>query len=172
MQASEIFEAEPISSEFKRWFDGSKIVDAAGNPLRLYHGTSRDQDFKQFKVPGNGAWFTTNPKDASQYAIENDSQNYRWDSGGYVRTNTASRVIPVYVRAMNPLRITELPDEVRHAGANNRGGDPTKTYRKAQRDWFDKLRREGYDAVVIGGDTVVVLNSPKQIKSAIGNRMT
>ena len=160
MKLIDLFEFSIVETpEFQRWFAGSKIVDAAGNPLKLYHGTSKDQDFRKFRVPGNGVWFTTNPKAASNYAEENDSQGFSWDGNHPVRTHTASRVIPVYVRAINPLRITELPDTLRLA--NN--------YRAAQRHWFDQLRNAGHDALVID-DIVVVLKDGGQIKSAIGNR--
>ena len=145
--------------EFQRWFAGSKIVDAQGNPLKLYHGTSKDQDFRKFRVPGNGAWFTSDPKGASDYAEHNDSQGFAWHGNYPVATHTAASVVPVYIRAVNPLRIDELPKQLRHAS----------NYRAAQRHWFNQLRAEGYDALVID-DTVVVLKDSNQIKSAIGNR--
>ena len=160
MKLVDLFEFSIVETpEFQRWFAGSKIVNAAGHPLKLYHGTSKDQDFRKFRVPGNGVWFTTNPKHASDYAEQNDSQGFRWDAHYPVPTHTASRVIPVYVRAVNPLRITELPDDLRLAS----------NYRAAQRRWFDQLRAAGHDALIID-DTVVVLKDSNQIKSAIGNR--
>lgn len=47
---------EPEGEEFKRWFSGSKIVDAEGEPLVLYHGTS--MTFDEFDVNrfGTGGW--------------------------------------------------------------------------------------------------------------------
>ena len=36
------------SKEFKEWFSGSKVVDAEGKPLRVYHGTGV-KDFDEFK---------------------------------------------------------------------------------------------------------------------------
>jgi hypothetical protein len=78
-------------------------------------------------------------------------------------------VLPVYVKAVNPAVVATIPQVVQMAGAN--GGDPTRAYRKAQREWFWKLRRDGHDAVIIGDHTVVVLKSPDQIKSAISPTM-
>src|SRR3546814_7013631 len=49
--------------EFKRWFGNSKVVDADGQPLRVYHGT--DQSFDAFDVE---AWFTPSARDASTYS--------------------------------------------------------------------------------------------------------
>jgi len=150
--------------EFRRWFAGSKAVDAHGEPLILYHGTSKDTDFKAFKVPKNGVWFTTDPKSASAYAEENDSQGSKWDPErrAFMRTHTASRVIPVYLKITNPKRFPSLPEELRHV----------QNYRKAQGQFFDRLRAEGYDSVIFGDDVYVLLdrNAPSKIKSAIGNK--
>ena len=42
---------------FKRWFGKSKIVDAAGNPKIMYHGTARD--IEEFRGKQAGAIFLT-----------------------------------------------------------------------------------------------------------------
>lgn len=47
---------------FKRWFGDSKVVDAEGKPLVVYHGTPND--FSQF-LPG--AYFTEHPAEATAY---------------------------------------------------------------------------------------------------------
>lgn len=151
------------SPAFRAWFAGSKIVDERGEPLRLYHGTSKDTDFTAFKVPKNGAWFTSDPTDASSYASENDSQKteYNPHTGKWVQKNAAGRVMPVYVKAVNPVIWEQWPDEIRLA----------QNYKRAQSALFDRLRAEGHDAIVCGS-VVVVLGSPNQIKSAIGNKGT
>jgi replication initiation and membrane attachment protein DnaB len=51
------------TENFKRWFGDSKVVDAQGKPLVVYHGTERD--FDAFKVGsalgwGRGIYFTDN----------------------------------------------------------------------------------------------------------------
>lgn len=61
--------------EFKQWFNGTKMVDQSGNPIIFYHGTSNDIDFKTFKINRNGAWFTGNKNEASEYALNNDNRN-------------------------------------------------------------------------------------------------
>ena len=158
--------------EFKNWFGASKVVNKDGSPIVLYHGTSKDADFKSFKVGRHGAWFTTDPAGASQYAIENDSQGLvrrpggRWEMDG---TNTASRVIPVYVKIENPYR-GDIPDKYL---------DSDKSYKVQQSKWFDELRAKGYDGWMPDKDDpwgngryVVALKDPTQIKSAVGNRGT
>jgi hypothetical protein len=59
MKLHHLFEDE--LTPLQRWFAGSQAVDANGEPLKLYHGTSKDADFKSFKMPKNGVWFTTDP---------------------------------------------------------------------------------------------------------------
>lgn len=149
---------QPLTSSpaFQRWFAGSKVVDANGAPLVLYHGTSKDTDFKAFKTGRRGAWFITDPKEASAYALENDSQNFRYENGGFVRTNTKSRVFPVYLSIKNPKVMTEA--EVRDL--NSRG----ENYAKSQGAYFDQLKSEGYDGVNFGGGVWVAFE-PTQIKS-------
>lgn len=138
-----------------------------GSPERWYHGTSKDVDFSKFKVGRHGAWFTRNPDTASMYAKENDSQGYKHgpDETGrltFLRTNTRSRVIPVHLK-FGKTHTGQLPDDV--MGSSN--------YKKAQSDWFDRLRAQGYDSwVPEGGDVAVILKDPTNIKSAIGNRGT
>ena len=34
-----------------------KAVDANGEPMVMYTGTSSDKDFTKFKMPKNGTWF-------------------------------------------------------------------------------------------------------------------
>jgi len=67
---------EDASSGFKQWFAGSKAIDSAGNPLKLYHGTN--QVFDKFSKSKDGRansnvtgvfWFTDNPEIAGEYAV-------------------------------------------------------------------------------------------------------
>jgi hypothetical protein len=60
--------------EFKAWFGESKVVDAEGKPLMMYHGTAFS-GFTQFNtyatnhgLMGSGAYFTDDPEVASSYS--------------------------------------------------------------------------------------------------------
>lgn len=52
--------------EFIKDFTGSKVVDAEGKPLMMYHGGS----FSGGEFKGTG-WFTSNKADAKHYAKQN-----------------------------------------------------------------------------------------------------
>lgn len=134
---------------------------------RWYTGTSKDKDFTAFQESRHGTWLTRDPEDASQYAMQNDSQDYKPDPSpgakpwAMVKTNTASRVIPAFARVENPYR-GDKPEWVMN----------TNNYKKAQSDWFDQLRSQGYDAWApdsLKNVLVVLKNQGTNIKSAIGN---
>ena len=145
-----------------KWF-GNSVTHDNGVPRTYYTGTSKDVDFKSFNVGRHGAWFTSDPKEASQYSVENDSMGSTWshEKRGYEKTNVKSRVIPAHIKAENPYR-GPIPDQVF-----------SQNYKKSQSDWFDTLRAKGHDSWIpdhAGGNLVVVLKHPNQIKSSIGNK--
>jgi hypothetical protein len=146
---------------FLNWFKQSKVVDANGAPLVVYTGTSKDVDFKKFKTGQRGAWFTTDPAEASMYATDNDSMkivhdNDSRDPWAMKRVNTASRVFPVYLSIQNPYHLT---------GAELKAFNEQRgSYAAHQRDFFNKKRNEGYDGIQ-WGDNIWVAFEPNQIKS-------
>jgi hypothetical protein len=148
--------------EFKAWFGDSKVRDDDGTPRIMYTGTSKDVDFKEFRVPKNGVWFTADPKVASEYAKDNDSQGspYNPETRRYEPVNTAARVIPAYLKIDRPYKLTDQEAERLRLASN---------YKREQGIIFNQARAKGYDGVDIGGGTWVVLKDPAQIKSAIGN---
>ncbi len=61
----------PKTPEFKQWFGDSKIVDADGNPLVMYHGTSKDvEDFTRKEKRGTPIFLTSDPRFADRFAID------------------------------------------------------------------------------------------------------
>ena len=150
----------PTTEAFKRWFGDSKVVDADGNPLVVYTGTSKDFDFSKFKIPKNGAWFTGSPEEASAYAKENDSMGFEWEGGRLVEVNAASRVMPVYLKIENPYTLTEEERDTLFKADN---------YKRAQGVIFERAKARGFDGVDFGNGIWVVIKEPNQIKSAIGN---
>lgn len=152
----------PGTTAFKQWFGDSKVVNENSEPIVLYTGTSKDVDFKAFKVPKNGVWLTTNKQDASDYAKTNDSQGMKYENGTFRETNTAGRVMPVYAKISNPYTLTD--EDFKRINVQN--------YKRAQGQLFDELRAKGYDGINFGHGIWVVLKEPTQIKSAIGNKGT
>ena len=78
----------PISAAFKRWFGGSKVVDADGKPLVVYHGTNSDfEAFDPERAIGSQFWFTND-----RSAIEK----------GEVGAQGRGVILDVYLSIKNP----------------------------------------------------------------------
>ena len=166
---------------FKRWFGKSKLINADGTPLTLYHGTGTD--IRAFKLSkdgslGSGIYLTPKADFANGYA-----------------QREGSNVVPVYARLENPLVIrTEMgKSDPMIEALVQLGVDRTKAENIVEKAYEDKgyitkevisrAQKQGYDGLVqfkIGVDSYfgngelgeVVAFSPNQIKSAIGNRGT
>jgi hypothetical protein len=133
---------------FWRWFGDSKVVDAKGRPLVVYHGTNQSFDtFDPERAPltwesDRGLqFFTSSPAEASSYAKG---------------AGEGANVVPAYLVIQNPrIETTDLPtDEF----WDSQGASIQSFYPDA----------DGY--VVHGeGGTLYVTKAPEQIKSAIGN---
>jgi hypothetical protein len=140
------------SPAFRAWFGASQMVDAAGHPLVLYHGTKADIDAFDASASGEfgpGIYLSANPDTAHFYAA-----HVAKGPGGIV-------IMPVYAAITNPFRVTKL--RWIHLTQN-------QTTRTVQR----RLVRKGHDGIVGTGingvDQQIVAFRPEQIKSAIGNR--
>lgn len=150
---------EGMGRAFDDWFGDSVVVDDQGEPLVVYHGTSKDTDFKSFKPGSRGAWFTAAPETASEYAADNESRKIVQDpaSGPWAmkEVNTADRVIPAYLSVQNPYTLT--PEQVEgHRSATN--------YARFQRELVADAKRAGHDGILMPDGSYVVFDA-KQIKS-------
>lgn len=90
--AERLFEAERVdptdNPKFRAWFGDSKVVDASGNPLVVYHGTN--QEFTSFdpkRSIGSQFWFTD-----SRDTIER----------GEVGAQSRGVILEVYLSMQNP----------------------------------------------------------------------
>lgn len=101
MRYHEIFNEDLTDTDaFRRWFGASKIVDSAGRPMRLYHGTTHP-NIQKFEVGYNSSGnknydgnhkvisFSTDPKFASNYA-------------GEPVQGRSPLIYVVYIRSVNP----------------------------------------------------------------------
>jgi hypothetical protein len=180
-------------SAFKRWFGDSKVVDAQGKPLVVYHGT--DKDFTTFDAEkpktsgamhGKGFYFA----DAAQASSYADAP-----SGGGL-------VMPVYLKMERPFigkltakDIALLRKETPEFDAAYKkfvAEEGTDEYTPSierlgvlsgnRNEFIQKaLRAAGYDGRIVTDepsapwtdpDTEYVVFEPTQIKSATGNRGT
>ena len=153
-------EQQTDTAEFKRWFGDSKVVDAQGKPLVVYHGTR--QEFEAFSAdrgglhhePGRaGFMFTDSRSEAEHYTTKTDADYNE-------RQGETPRVIEAYLSFQNPLEVEA------------RGEDPTNYF---DSHWRRLMNRAGdRDGIIVrgNGSTVFVAFRPEQIKSATGNRGT
>ena len=158
--------------EFKRWFGDSKVVDANGEPLVVYHTTGNAgedgkgiTEFKsssQLKREGKknngllgGIYFTPNP-------------TY---SAAYGRNKENPYTIPVYLSVENPKvyersAIRKLLDRL--AGKDIWDTDLWVSSALDDRE-IQELRKQGHDGIINKELNEIVVFDSTQIKSAIGN---
>lgn len=159
--------APPVDTPaFKRWFGDSKVVDADGNPLVVYHGTNAD--FTEFdrgqSREGDGIIFVTpNQRVASDFAT-------------YRSTWAGANVMPVYVKAEKVLEVMGNGRNIRDVEV-----DTKIDGMKYGEDVRGFAARNGYDAIVFRDvrdpispsidpiADVYALLPTAEIKSAIGN---
>lgn len=167
---------------FKRWFGDSKVVDADGRPLVVYHGTNQaitafDPARIGLRDPGffgSGFYFTPDEVVAQDYASgEFDPPGPRPE---------VQEVIPVYLSLQNPF-VWDMSDEgaqatraaLAAAGIRRESvrGNSASLGNAKEREIFNRsVREQGYDGVVVrdeDGIQEVVAFRPEQIKSATGN---
>lgn len=151
---------------FKRWFEGSKVVDGDGNPRKVYHGTLRGS-IDEFKVSksgslGAGIYFAGDPSFASQYARG-------FGEGG--------NVMPVYLAIKKPL-VIEGSGHPMVMALQKLGMDKEKAFKKVEnleeefgyvgKQISSLAQKQGYDGIMQLRDgklaEVVVFNKD-QIRS-------
>ncbi len=158
---------------FKRWFGKSRVVDAEGKPLVVYHGTRADiaafdgGRIKDRFPNSEGFYFTSNPSHASVYAdsINNAAEGFNPASRFAKPAAEGGNVMPVYVSLQNPKILSVSEWGTLESAVDGDGGARVRAARAAGHDGVIVKRRAGdeYD-----GDLVIAFR-PEQIKSATGN---
>ena len=146
--------------EFKNFFGESKVVDAKGNPMPVYHGTS--SDFTVFRpsesgLLGRGIYLSSEERVAKGF-------------------RGADKLMRSYVSMKNPAYEHDLIPK--------RLGDKMK-HDEYQKELHDRAIDGGFDGIIKGGSTDVfgnprtpdswgnfVVFKPTQIKSATSNSGT
>lgn len=156
------------TSAFKRWFGDSKVVDAKGLPLVVYHGTS-SLDFSAFK-PGSGSASGAAAFGTGIYFSDSAKKVSVWSG-----KKQGARIYPVYLSIQNPAIFKSESEYFKAAGFtyDRFFGDVEK------RDAFNAtLKAKGHDGIIVnrtqlsGKTKEYVVFEPTQIKSATGNRGT
>lgn len=150
-----VMESVTQSPAFQNWFNGSKIVGADGNALKVYHGTGADMG----SVMHPHTYFAVRPDVADIYATAPTRQT----------ADAGPNVTPVYLSIKNPyvFDATLINDNISHHVLGKRG---------SIKEVAGKLKADGFDGMIIrnyldlGGvqDQYVAFDS-HQIKSSIGN---
>ncbi|MER9217857.1 D-Ala-D-Ala carboxypeptidase family metallohydrolase [Mesorhizobium sp. M0644] len=182
-------EAITETPAFKNWFGESKVVDAQGKPLVVYHGTQAN--FEAFDPKragrldsgflGEGVYFSTDP----------DTANYYANSG----VDEGQNIIPAYLSIKNPymwqkktrgvrgvvMQGSKLPDDLHDAviertefAYDENAEWDAAAERDMSRALTEILKERGYDGVIAdvgGGELEIVAFEPTQIKS-VNNRGT
>ncbi|WP_455233387.1 ADP-ribosyltransferase-containing protein [Geopseudomonas aromaticivorans] len=150
-------------ANFRRWFGASMMVDADGQPLPVYHGTAASLERFEASRAGQstghasaplGFFFTKSALLASNYA-----EMAAFAGGITGAAEPAANVLPVYLRLENPKVFATSYEFYRLVEAE---GFDAAAYR-------EQLVAEGYDGLLVSGGEEIVVFSPGQIKSAVGN---
>lgn len=162
---------------FKAWFGDSKVVDAEGKPLIVYHGTPNGAvEFEQ----GREVWMTNSPAIADEYTSKR---------GAWLSRGEAPAIVPLYVKMERPLEIDAGGAKWNNIPVPWQAFTPT-TFGNLPRNAVDSravvawAKEHGYDGVVLRNlrdpvtagrskpSDIYVVFEPTQVKSAIGNRGT
>ncbi len=140
------------AKNFTEWFGDSKVVDANGNPMVVYHGTGAQ--FSAFEE-GYGKGFK--------------ERGIFFTDGQSVAGAFGENIMDVYLDIRNPLEIDAGAKHWLDIELDGKGVDAD--------DLANIARKRGHDGVILKnvkdpypllGNTYIVL-SPTQIKSATGN---
>ena len=136
----------------------SKVVDADGRPLVVYHGTTKPPftRFDPARSPAelHGAYFFTDDPDTADFHAQG-----RWRWAGQPQP-MGGHVYPVYLNLRNPMRVDD-----------QKIGEP-----ELEAEMIDDAIRAGHDGIIATneqtGERTFIVFDPRQIKSATGNRGT
>lgn len=178
----ELYQAESKNQTetpaFKKWFGDSKVVDADGKPLVVYHGTNSNFDVFENKG-GTVSTFISNEKVERSGFFFTPNEKLSMEFGG--KTIPAFLSIKKLADFQYPTQ--ELFNDLEKNGFNTRFFEvrqPNEYWEafdgSVGKDFVSALTKAGYDgAKIVESDTdgrlheTFVAFSPTQIKSATGN---
>jgi hypothetical protein len=160
------------SENFKRWFGDSQVVDAAGRPLVVFHGSPQG-GFDTFDVDNVGAFFSSRYDIAASYAGRyDDVEMAALDEDTY---DENQGVYSTYLQIKSPMVVDW--------GGKDWGNGPDGLKLD---DVANRAKRAGHDGLIVenvvdsgwlapglvddkGDGNVYVVFKPEQIKSSTDN---
>lgn len=185
--------------QFKRWFNGSEVVNPDGTPMRVYHGAIRFDgsdigDITTFDRMGSvkfarrpvsldnvGSWFSTVPD------VESGASASTYAGRMKGRGGDRGVLYPVYLSIKSAWRppgattdaaFDAMIDKAWEAAGKPRPAKTSDAFRVDPEPLREWLQSQGHDGIVLGpyGDQgefgtqqAWVALEPTQIKSAVGN---
>lgn len=168
----------PVHENFSAWFGQSVLVDESGEPLVLYHGTTKAIDIFELSPEGSfgaGIYLAPDPETADLFTPQSgeDGEN----------------IVPVYVRMERPFRVNacyeageayDLDSQAIELVTAIFGEDEARNLINATREGSghfgaeirDRLLDLGHDGIIArypDGSLEYVALFADQIKSALGN---
>jgi len=161
-----------VWENFTQWFGDSKVVDAEGRPLVVYHGTKNDFTVFDISRGGEGTgsaagrsgfMFSSKAKVASSYPMR-----LRFNEGSEIGQITGANIKSVYLKLSNPYVMA-------------RGKGQSTTLTESDKNAAIKEAQDGgHDGVIFrdfndspmsaaGKSDIFLVFNPTQIKSATGN---
>lgn len=147
----------PDTPAFRRFFDGSQVVDDAGRPLPVYHGTAEDFHVFSGDRSGDATGHSTSP--LGHFFTPDRAQAERYAQNASDGRPADERVVDAYLAVRKPYTMPlreaqaiESPEQARQVRA--------------------RLEAEGYDGIRIPEANTWVAFRSEQIKSASENRGT
>lgn len=147
-----------VKDKFKRWFKDSAVVDDAGNPLVVYHGTLAD--FASFQLGKGEA-----QSKAFFFTTQEHVNGYLWSYLDSIKHQEIERpgnhfVMPIFLSIQNPMRVDTTE--------TGEWADP-----ESENASIATAKALGHDGLVFTDgehETVFyVAFKAEQVKSAIGN---
>ncbi|MDP3139802.1 MAG: PLxRFG domain-containing protein [Burkholderiaceae bacterium] len=130
---------------FRDWFGDSKVVDAQGKPLRVYHGTTKG-GFTTFNRMQSTKWRSASMDTVGSWFSDNPSED---GGAGMYAAGGESAIYPVYLSIQNPKRYRTFNDFLRHMhrAAGRKMEDQAAPGRGSTEELRAELKADGYDGI-------------------------
>lgn len=166
-------------ARFAAWLDGSAVVDSAGAPLVVYHGSTAD--FATFDpgrsdsqsgtgVPHGTFFFSSSPQVASSYGVS-------WQGDFSATYHDGANVKPAYLSLRKPLRVSAKGENWRELDYKGQTLDINELARLAKASGrydgviVSRVRDKGVGHVDDPVATTYIAFHPAQIRNAISGEV-